>query len=76
MVSHIVFTYLDGEVIHEGDRILVDANRMASVRHVLQPGTPDAKFWQCPDTGGVLIDFDDGDCWLCRDGFDEDFQKV
>lgn len=69
------FTYNNGDLINVGDRVLVDTTRLARVSLVIQPGTSDAGIWQCNETGGVLIDFDDGDCWLCREGFDEDFVK-
>lgn len=74
-MSAIRFTYSDGTPVNQGDRVIVENHRMASVELLLQPGTEESTVWQCCDTGGILLKFDDGDCWLCREGLDEDFEK-
>jgi hypothetical protein len=70
-----VYYYILGnQPVQHGDRIRVTPNRMATVSTILEPLSDDAKSYDQPD-GGVILDFDDGDCWLVQD-FHEDFELI
>ena len=75
MMSEIIFIYCDGSLVKRGDLVSVANHGRATVELLLQPGTQDSIKWQCFDTGGILIKFDDGYYELCQGGFDEDFEK-
>jgi hypothetical protein len=57
------FQYLSGEEVLEGDRIVV-VTKEGTISNVFLPGTDGSKDYDCWDTGGVLIKFDDGDLQL------------
>jgi len=57
------FQYSTGEVVLNGDSVKVQ-NKIGTVVGLFQPGTEQAKDYSCSDTGGVLIEFTDGDLQL------------
>jgi hypothetical protein len=61
--------YLSGEEVLAGDRIVV-VTKEETIWNVFLPGTDGSKHYNCWDTGGVLIKFDDGDLqlWPKTDG--------
>lgn len=69
------FKYMDGTLAEEQDRVLIDGARSGIVVRVLRPLTEAASNHGCHDSGGVLIEFDDGDVQLWPD-LDEDIEKV
>ena len=52
--------YSDGKVIQEGDLISVAGHR-GHVERIFMAGTPEAGDFACGKTGGVLLNFDNGD---------------
>jgi hypothetical protein len=68
------FVYVSGEIVKVGDRLCVWSDRMATVSKIFAPFSETAVAWQQPQ-GGVLLTFDDGDCWL-NTSFDEDYELV
>jgi hypothetical protein len=61
------FTYCTGENVIEGDRISFnntgDENlpTLGRVQSIIMPYTEQAKNFDCWETGGILMAFDDGD---------------
>ncbi len=52
----VVFRYETGEKICVGDTVLLNTTSRERVTMVIQPGTQEAKWYLCEDTGGVLIE--------------------
>lgn len=48
-----------GKLLCKGDRVRVD-NLKGRVEEVCPPNSPISRDFSCDDTGGVLIQFDDG----------------
>jgi len=69
-----VFFYSDCSPVFLGDRVLVTQNRMATVTAILLPGSEETLKWNVTE-GGVILCFDDKDCWLVSD-FHEDFELI
>ena len=68
------FRYQTGEEVAAGD--VVDINhRCAVVEKLIAPGTADASDFGCEATGGVLLQFGDGDLQLWPQP-DEDLRFV
>lgn len=68
------FRYTSGEEVLTGDKITV-ASKPGTIEKILSPQTQDATDFSCPDTGGLLIKFDDGDLQVWPD-VDEDLILV
>jgi len=54
------FVYLEGGNVLKGDRVLA-AGKKATVVEVLEIGSPASANYSCPATGGLILQFDDGD---------------
>lgn len=54
------FHYKSGEVVQEGDVVTVVGKR-AIVERVFSAGSRGAQDFACPETGGLLLKFEDGD---------------
>jgi hypothetical protein len=68
------FYYVTGEQVLIGDRISV-ASKQGAIENILMPETEDAKDFDCKETGGLLINFEDGDLQLWSE-VDEDLMFV
>ena len=56
----IPFRYIGGELVCEGDGVMA-ANKRAVILRVMGMHTRNAKDHACFDTGGLLLEFEDGD---------------
>lgn len=63
------FFYLSGDRIQEGDRVLVNSNKPAVVKYILESGSGLASQHGCPDSGGFMLSFDSGglELWMAAD---------
>ena len=68
-------SYLTGEAIEVGDRILVDKRKSGVVEYLIEAGSEPALLHGCPKTGGIMLKFDNGDLqmWVRAD---EDLEFV
>lgn len=56
-------TYISGEVICENDSVMC-GNIRGTVIQVMSPGSVQAAAHDCRETGGFLIELENGDCQL------------
>ncbi len=68
------FSYMGGEPIFVGD-VVDAAGQRAIVEKVIQPDSQDARDFSCPDTGGLLLAFENSDLQLWPQA-DEDLEFI
>ncbi len=69
------FYYTTGEPVRAGDRIIADRNKFGTVKYILAPGSDAASLHACSISGGIMLDFENGDSQLWT-AADEDLEFI